>query len=208
MTVERTLERWTGIGLTGLMRRGTAVDGPRAVLLHGYGGDETAMWVFAGALPHRWTVLAFRGPAPAEGGGYRWHVGRRWPAPDAAAFDPAVAALRRALPESRGVLWIGFSQGAALAFCCAAAGLPSLGVASLAGTIPADLPRLATGVPVFWAHGRRDDKVPIESARLAARALETAGTRLEFCEGDGGHKVGAECLRALRRWVDRLDRSD
>ena len=204
MSPDESLEQVTIAGLTGRMRRGEAADGPVAVLLHGYGGDETGMWVFAGAIPRRWTVIAFRGVVPADGGGYRWHIGRRWPAPEASVFDPAVAALDAAVGSGQGVLWIGFSQGAALAFSCAAAGLPSLGVACLAGYLPAGLPPLAVGLPVFWSHGRNDDKVPIESARLSAESLEAAQVRLEFCEADGGHKVGAECLRALRRWTGRL----
>ena len=39
------------------------------------------MWIFADALPPGWTTIAFRGIAPAQDGGYRWHIGRRWPVP-------------------------------------------------------------------------------------------------------------------------------
>lgn len=162
------------------------------------------MWVFAGALSNRWRVVSLRGVAPAEDGGFRWHVGRRWPPPGAEAFDLAVDALRRALPAPERVLWIGFSQGAALALCCAARGLPAMGVACLAGYLPENLVPLSPGLSVYWTHGRRDDKVPIESARAAADVLRRWGVRLGFCEADGGHKVGAECLKGLRRWVDGL----
>jgi len=205
MSLDKLLEPVTLAGVVGLTRRGAKPEAPIAVLLHGYGGDEKVMWVFADALPSAWTTIAFRGIAPAEGGGYRWHVGRRWPPPQAEAFGPAVEAVRQAIPQARGILWIGFSQGAALALCCAAAGLRSIGVACLAGYLPQGLSALETGLPVFWAHGRRDDKVPIDSARAAAETLRSWGVRLDFCEADSGHKVGAECLRALRIWADRLD---
>jgi len=205
MSLDKLLEPVTLAGVVGLTRRGAKPEAPIAVLLHGYGGDEKVMWVFADALPPAWTTIAFRGIAPAEGGGYRWHVGRRWPPPQAEAFGPAVEAVRQAIPQARGILWIGFSQGAALALCCAAAGLPSIGVACLAGYLPQRFPALVAGLPVFWAHGRRDDKVPIDSARASGRMLETWGVRLDFCEADSGHKVGAECLRALGGWIRRLD---
>jgi predicted esterase len=172
-------------------------------MLHGYGGDETVMWVFSSALPPTWKVLAFRGIEPVDDGGYRWHRGRRWPPPDATVFAPAVEALRVAVKEDD-VLWIGFSQGAALALCCAAFGLPTVGVACLAGYLPAGVPALRSGLPVFWSHGRQDDKVPIESARAAAALLQSWHVRLEFCETDSGHKVGADCLRGLRRWLSVL----
>ena len=171
-----------------------------AVLLHGYGGDEKVMWVFAEVIPSTWTVRAFRGIAPAEGGGYRWHTGRRWPPPHAEAFADAVAALGASVAATD-VIWIGFSQGAALALSAAAAGLPTLGVACLAGYLPPGVAALRRDLPVFWSHGRRDPKVPVESARAAAAMLESWHVRLEYCEADAGHKVGAACLRALRNWL-------
>src|SRR3972149_9644578 len=113
MSPDRPLEPVPLAGLPGLARRGEGPDAPTAILLHGYGGDEKVMWIFSDALPPAWRVIAFRGITTAEDGGYRWHVGRRWPPPDARAFGPAVEALRQAIPQGRRVLWIGFRQGAA-----------------------------------------------------------------------------------------------
>jgi predicted esterase len=206
MSGDRSLEPVTLGDLSGLRRRGVGEQRATAVLLHGYGGDEKVMWIFSEALPSSWTVVAFRGLVAAEEGGYRWHDGRRWPPPPAQRFEPAVDALRRAVPEDRNVLWIGFSQGAALALCCAAGRTP-LGVACLAGYLPEGLAPLTARLPVFWAHGRRDDKVPITSARAAADVLGSWRVNLDFCEAGSGHKVGAECLRALKGWVGRLEAS-
>jgi len=163
------------------------------------------MWVFAEAAPRTWTILSLRGIAAAPEGGYRWHVGRRWPPPEASVFDPAVAMIKEGLPAVGRFLWIGFSQGAALALCCAAAGLPSAGVACLAGYLPERLTALVPAMPVFWSHGRRDDKVPIESARAAVETLRAWNVELDFCESETGHKIGAACLRSLRRWLHRFD---
>jgi predicted esterase len=176
MSLDLPLEPVTLAGVVGLTRRGAKPEAPIAALLLGYGGDEKVMWIFADALPPAWTTVAFRGIAPAEDGGYCWHVGRWWPPPQAEAFGPAVEALRQAISRDPGVLWIGFSQGAALALCCAAAGLQLMGVACVRATCPKGFPPLQTGLPVFWVHGRRDDKVPIDSARAAGRMLETWGS--------------------------------
>jgi predicted esterase len=208
MSLDEHLERVDLGGMSGLTRRGDRPDSPVAILLHGHGGDEKVMWVFSDALSRRWTVISLRGIVTADDGGLRWHGGRRWPPPDAEVFLPAVEAIRRGVAPEGTVLWIGFSQGAALALCCAAAGLPAAGVACLAGYMPGRLAPLAPGLPVFWSHGRRDDKIPIESARLAAEQLRAWKVRLEFCEADGGHKVGAGCVRALRRWVAGLAASN
>ena len=186
--------------LAGLARGGQPAS-PALILLHGYGGDERVMWVFAEAAPRTWTIVSLRGIASAPEGGYRWHVGLRWPPPPASAFAAAVASIKEALPSNPVVVWMGFSQGAALALCCAAAGLPAAGVACLAGFMPPDLTPLPATTAVLWAHGRHDDQVPIESARAAGDVLRAWGVSLEFCEADTGHKVGADCLRALRQWL-------
>lgn len=193
-------------GLHGLHRASGEAPGAAVILLHGYGGDERSMWVFGQGIPKRHPVYSFRGLFAAEEGGYRWHVGRRWPPPPADVLDSAVEALRRAskaidLPE--GAIWIGFSQGAALAFHSVASGLPALGVACLAGYLPGSAAPLPGRVPVFWAHGTLDERVPIEVARKGADRLRIAGATVDFCEAEVGHKLSAGCLRALRAWIDR-----
>ena len=75
----------------------------------------------------------------------------------------------------------------------------------MAGYLPEHLAPLEAGTPVFWSHGRADDKVPIDSARAAAETLRSWGATLDFCETNAGHKVGAECLRALKRWLAAFD---
>jgi len=112
------LEAFQAGRVFGLRRVPEPADGPAIVLLHGYGGDEKAMWVFASAIPASFPVIALRGIYPAESGGFRWHVGRRWPPPDTEVFAPAVEAIAGAMGTVRGIRWIGFSQGAASAYQC------------------------------------------------------------------------------------------
>ncbi len=162
------------------------------------------MWAFYAGIPTTYEILALRGLFPSDGGGFQWHRGRRWPPPEASVFDPAVEAIGESMDREKQVVWVGFSQGAALAFCCAAAGLPTRGVASLAGYLPDNPGSFRTDLPIFWAHGRSDERVSIEWARLAAERLRSWGADVEICESDGGHKVSAECMRAMRLWLDGL----
>lgn len=206
MTRDGDLEPVQAGSLSGLVRPGSGEAPSPVVLIHGYGGDERAMWIFAPGIPTGPTVAAFRGPFPAAEGGFRWHVGRRWPPPPADVLTPAVDALRGAqalLGGRGGIVWIGFSQGAAVAFQCAAAGLPTRAVVCLAGYLPESIGLLPERLPVFWAHGTEDDRVPIEAARASANLLRESGVDLEFCEAKTGHKLSAGCLRAMRGWLEK-----
>lgn len=193
--------------LTALERTRPEASAATIALLHGYGGDERAMWVFETALPEASRAIALRGLYPAEGEGFRWHEGPRWPPPGAGVFEPAVGSVSQALRAAGvagPVVWVGFSQGAALAFCCAAAGQPTLGIACLAGYLPASLPQLPAGIKVYWSHGVRDRRVPIGQARGDVARLRAWGIEVDLCETESGHRVGAECLRALRTWLRAL----
>jgi phospholipase/carboxylesterase len=125
-------------------------------------------------------------------------------------FDPAVNAFSSLLSElavrfpqadlaSFGMA--GFSQGAAFsaAFAMRHPGRVNR-LAMLAGFLPeeseAALPALAS-VPIFIAHGSRDETVPIARAHAARRQLAAAGARVQYCESEIGHKLGANCAAEL-----------
>ena len=177
--------------------------GPPVLLIHGLTGDERSMAVFAGAFPPGSLLLAPRASHVFEGGGYSWTESVGWPAwEDLAPSAEALAGLIAAVDPGP---WLvaGFSQGAAVALALAARGEPLAGVAALAGFLPeGDLPAGAwTGLRVFWGHGTLDEQVPIERARQGARALRQAGARLDLCETEVDHRLGAACLRALKAWA-------
>lgn len=177
--------------------------GPPVLLIHGLTGDERSMAVFAGAFPSGSLLLAPRAPHAYQGGGFSWTVSDGWPAwGDLAPAAEALAALIGS-NDRRPWLVAGFSQGAAAALALAARGGPLAGVAALAGFLPeGDLPAGAwRGLRVFWGHGTLDEHVPIERARRGVRALEQAGARVELCETEVDHRLGAACLRALRGWA-------
>jgi predicted esterase len=195
------------------VRRGPPDAGPPILLLHGLGGDEDVMWVFETALPRQATVVAPRAPFAANGG-HTWAQRSAGEFPSADDFGPAAQAVSDLLAGLRkdiGVgesdwVWMGFSQGAGLAFAAAAHRVAQpIGLASLAGFLPegTDLGALPR-TPVYWGHGIQDREVPIERARRDVTRLRHAGVDVTFCEAEVGHKLGADCLRGLAAWLARL----
>ncbi len=181
-----------------------------AVLLHGLTGDERVTWILESSLPPGSRVIAPRGPFAAPGGGYGWMPSERTGGAARDGFRAGVDALGRllddleagdALDRSR-LVFLGLSQGAALAFAAAAEPRTRpAGLAALAGFLAAGEAGDLSGLPVFWGHGSRDDRVPIARARQDVERLRAAGARVTFCESDVGHKLGAECLRGLKAWL-------
>jgi phospholipase/carboxylesterase len=98
---------------------------------------------------------------------------------------------------------VGFSQGAALAYTLTVLYPDSVHrLAALSGFLPAGaetllLARPVVGKPVFVAHGRQDNLVPVEQARRSVALLKEAGAQITYCETEVGHKVSAECLRGF-----------
>jgi phospholipase/carboxylesterase len=184
---------------------------PVVLMLHGWTGDENAMWIFASRLPSGALLLSPRALYDAPGGGYGWHSNKvnAWPWID--DFLPAVEALGNVLTidnfpaaDFSDLSLVGFSQGAALAY--------SYGLlypyrvrrlAGLSGFMPDGAQALVRNRPlvdrcIFMAHGIQDELVPVERARSAVELLEMAGAQVTYCEDDVGHKLSRGCFRGLQ----------
>ena len=200
-------------GWTLRTREPAAGSGRHILLIHGWTGNENSMWVFARHLPSDYWIVAPRAPYATSPSGFSWRVeggrpGARPKLEDLNASVESVVALLDGLTTDRGLpgsAWnvMGFSQGAAMAAALALR-FPSRveRIALLAGFIPAGGEKFAASVPlrgktVFMAHGTLDELVDIRLGRDAARVLESAGARVELCEEQVGHKVGADCVRRL-----------
>jgi phospholipase/carboxylesterase len=181
------------------------------LLLHGFTGDERVMWVLNPIFPSNAIIASLRGIRPAALGGYEWASSPSGIDADMLDFRDAAHALqavygdiiRTLTPSSpHRLLLIGFSQGAALSFAAAALGsLQPHGIASLAGFLPyGDLSALA-GQAVFWGHGTSDELIPIGRARADLLRLEAHEVPVQFCEAEVGHKLGVECTKGLKKWL-------
>lgn len=183
------------------------------LLLHGWTGDENSMWLFASRLPVAFTLLAPRAPHPEPRGGYTWRpvAPETWGLPSLDDFRPAAQELldfvdgwsQQAGVTASSFDVMGFSQGAALAYALALLYPARLGrLAALAGFLPEGAAahlaaRPLAGRPVYIAHGRQDEIIPVERARQAVELLEQSGAQVTYCEAETGHKVNPDCLRGL-----------
>jgi phospholipase/carboxylesterase len=189
------------------------------VLIHGWMGDENSMWVFAQNLSPEITVLGPRAPFAVPEGGYSWReVGPgTWGNASLEDLRPAAADLLAFLDDWSASVGMdidqfdvmGFSQGAAMTYMLAILYPERIRrLAALSGFIPEHAevlldPRRLSGKPVFIAHGRQDDTVPVEQARRAVTLLEGAGAQVLYCESDTGHKVSRECVKELEKFIAR-----
>ncbi len=183
------------------------------LLIHGWTGDENSMWVFVRRFPARYWIIAPRAPYTTQPTGYSWRASSpsTGAPPNLEDLKPAAQDLVRLADtfavehgiEAREFDAIGFSQGAAVANALALLYPRRLGrVGILAGFVPANAETLLQahrleGRQFFVAHGTQDDRVSIEAARRSIELLEGSGAKLTYCEAEVGHKVSADCLRAL-----------
>jgi len=183
------------------------------VMLHGWTGDENAMWVFARNLPDNFWILAPRGTQTANETGYGWtRINAGFVDYRAAAVDlmQGISTWFEALQIKAGPFSVfGFSQGAAMALSLVLLFPDQIKSAmSVAGFLPADANDLSirtplNGKPIYIAHGTQDLIVPVEKARSAARFLTDCGADVTYCENNVGHKLSLDCFKGLEEFIVR-----
>jgi len=183
------------------------------VMLHGWTGDEESMWLFTKNLRDDYWLIAPRAPYSAPQGGFSWR-----PLAPSSSFPPTYEQLQPSAARLNDLIdrWeiansvevsqvdmMGFSQGAAMTVTFALTYPQRLRkFAVLSGFTPGGIDNLISTRPLkgksaFLAHGLSDEMVPIDMARQTQAFLEQAGAGVTFCEAKVGHKVSADCLRAL-----------
>jgi phospholipase/carboxylesterase len=189
---------------------------PVVVMLHGWGGDEGAMWIFKQVIPPGVAVITPRAPLDLDNGGYAWFY-RNDPLhltdPDSlldsiSKLEQFLTSLPQLYPlDPSRLLLIGFSQGSAVSNSLVMA-RPELviGVALLSGRgfeLPELIPRATSlaGLPVFIAHGIRDEVVPLRAAQQAREMYEQLGAKVTYGEYNVGHKMHVQGIKDLRAWV-------
>ncbi len=187
------------------------------VLLHGWTGDENSMWIFTRGLSPDYWMMAPRGPHAADPSGFSWRPLQlsTFGMPSLEMLLPAAEGLIKLIDEYSASVkvdalqfdLIGFSQGAAMTNLMGILyphRIRKMGV--LAGFVPSGLDKLIqqkplAGKKVFVAHGTQDQMIPIDRARASMELLEQAGAQVIYCEDEVGHKLSANCLRALESYL-------
>lgn len=197
---------------------------PLLVLLHGIGADENDLIDLAPALDPRFTVVSVRAPRS-------YHMGYAWfqidwrrdgsIVPDAAQARATLADLVRwldAAPARLGadparLYLLGFSQGAMMSLGVLRTAPDRLaGVVALSGLfddslVPASAPASAIArVPLFVAHGTRDDVLPIARGRALRDVFQPLVRDFTWREYTVAHGIAPDELRDVAAWLTaRLD---
>jgi phospholipase/carboxylesterase len=189
---------------------------PVILMLHGWTGDENSMWIFASKMPEGSLLISPRGLFPSALGGYGWYRDSVGGLPELGDFAEAIDLIEAILMSDRfsmgdfsRIKMVGFSQGAALVYSLAfRQAYPLTAVAGLSGFVPGGVEDLIegqplSGLPVFVAHGTKDQIVPVGRARQGTEVLKKAGAQVTYCEDDVGHRLSASCFRGLKEFFSR-----
>jgi len=116
----------------------------------------------------------------------------------------------RGVPAARLVL-AGFSQGGAIALQTGLryperlAGIMALSTyLPLASTVAAEASAANRSAPIFMAHGRHDDLIPIERATISRDVLRKAGYEVEWRDYPMLHAVCREEIDDIAAWLRRV----
>jgi phospholipase/carboxylesterase len=200
-------------GLVYRYREGKNDHHPPVLMLHGLSGDENSMWILEKGLLNGGLIVAPRAKFKRVENGYSWIKGPLDRLPTQEDFFPAVQALKdlvRELVSEKGLkreelFLMGFSQGAGLAFSAAVDPyLRPKAIIVAAGFLPKGDYVNLKGIPIFWGHGSKDERIPIEQARSDANLLRDFGADIHFCETNVAHKLSMECLNGLRSWMEDI----
>jgi phospholipase/carboxylesterase len=125
-----------------------------------------------------------------------------------ALLEALIARERRRGVAAQRIVLAGFSQGGAVALHTGLrhaerlAGILALSTyLPLAGSLAPEHSAANLGVPLFMAHGRFDDIIPIERARQSRVVLEGLGCKLEWREYAMPHAVCGEEIADIAAWL-------
>jgi phospholipase/carboxylesterase len=190
---------------------------PLVVMVHGWGGDESVTWVFKQTIPPEAVIITPRAPLQLPEKGFAWFQYQ-----DKTDFVPApetlTEGLRRlkqflsSLPalypvDPARLILMGFSQGAMVSNALALTHPERIkGIVSLAGGLP-QAPELLqsstplAGLPVFIAHGTRDETVPLSAAQQTRDIYNRLGATVTYREYDAAHKLSSQGMKDLKQWL-------
>jgi phospholipase/carboxylesterase len=182
---------------------------PAVVMVHGWGGDESVMWIFKQVIPVGVAIITPRAPIGLDEGGAIWFQR------DGQGLQKAVVRLEHFLAglpdvyplEPERLLLMGFSQGTAVINSLVMTRPVAVsGVASLSGQLPEGMGEQnqvdsLAGLPVFIAHGTEDDTIPLGEAQRTRDAYTRLGAAVTYGEYRVGHKLNSQGMGDLKMWV-------
>ena len=195
-----------------------AQDSPVLMMLHGYTGDASSMWVFSNRLDKDSFILSPQAPYASRDlrlGGYSWvdQSIMHWPIyqdffNSVQFLDVLLDELGERYPglDFNKLNLVGFSQGGAMAIVFASTSKRVVEkIALLSSFIPDGSEGFLSrdrleNLDIFIGHGDKDETVPVEKAREAEKILNDKGAVTTFCLSDVGHQLGSDCFNAFERF--------
>lgn len=199
-----------------LLRRATA---PRGLLagFHGYGEDAVALLEELLEIPGiaRWSVVSVQALHPFYNrrtgevvASWMTKLDRELAIADNVAYvDAVVARARRLTGVETAPIFLGFSQGTAMAYRAAALGRHGArGVVALAGDVPPELAHgdFAAFPPVLIGGGERDERYTAAVQEADVALLETRDVAVESVRFPGGHEWTPRFRSAVGAFLERL----
>ena len=198
-----------------LLEPGTKASFPLLVGFHGYGqnaetllrelrripGATTCNLVSVQAL-HRF----YNTKSQEVVGSWMTSLDRKQAIEDNVAYVNQVIAALHAEVGGGKLVFVGFSQGAAMAWRAAARCGPCEGVIVLGGDLPQDVieaPDLCLP-PALIGRGERDSWYTAEKLASDLAVLEKRGCHAEAIRFDGGHEWGQAFLEAAGRFLEPI----
>jgi predicted esterase len=182
---------------------------PLLVGFHGYGETADVHMAELQQIPgiERWTAVAVQALHPfylnrtgAIVASWMTSFDRELAIEDNRAYVGSVVAQ---FPTPRQLVFLGFSQGVAMAYR-AAAGSAATGVIALGGDVPPELFELPRRLPpVLIGRGTSEEWYTAEKLEKDFKFLSTV-TTVSTCIYDGGHEWTAEFRRAAGEFLAQL----
>lgn len=181
------------------------------LLIHGYLGNENAMWILTKPIPKDIILLAPRAPVQMGPDQYSWHpIKPQWPDLDQTYRHLGADLLSRVdqWVSQKGLNItqydaMGFSQGAVMAYALSFLFPKRVNkVAALAGFVPQIWHSSLKGHSLkgrsyFISNGTKDELIPLHKAHQTVEWLKEKGAQVTYCEGHTGHKLSAGCFKGL-----------
>src|SRR5688572_8186010 len=175
---------------------------PALVTFHGYAEDAATSLAAAERIPgiSDWLVVSVQALHPFYTKDQRivasWMTrqDRELAIADNVGYvQAAIDAVVGEFPQTAALVFVGFSQGVAMAYR-AAAHIGAVGVIALAGDVPPDIPRRPGGAStgplphVLVGRGRTDTWYTEELMTTDVARLNDLAASVETCVFDGGHE--------------------
>lgn len=199
--------------------RSAAEAGPAPLLVgfHGYGqtAEENldALLELPGLV--HWHIVAIQGLHPfyrsrngEVGASWMTRLDRQLAIEDNVRYvGEVLSRVKSQIEVAEPVVFIGFSQGTAMAYRTAAGSShTSQGLIALGGDAPTDIFKvdLAAFPPILIGRGTEDELYDQAKMERDLDLLSAAGIDVETCVFEGGHEFSADFYQAAGRFLNRL----